>query len=92
MKVELSFGAAGDRSGGAWCCALNRGRGAVWDRADMGWGGVRPESCEGQCSSSRQQNDNQNIKAQVKSEKEIEQNKPSTRLQLKPTEVERGNG
>lgn len=39
MKVELSFGAAGDRSGGAWCCALNRGRGAVWDRADVGWWG-----------------------------------------------------
>lgn len=39
MKVELSFGAAGDRSGGAWCCALNRGRGAVWDRADV-WGGA----------------------------------------------------
>ena len=58
---------------------------------ELTWRG-RPESCEGQCSCSRQQNDNQNIKAQVKSEKEIEQNKPSTQLQLKPVEVERGNG
>ena len=61
--------------------------------AGVGWGvRIQPENCEGQCSSSRQQNDNQNIKAQVKSEKEIEQNKPSTQLQLKPAEVERGNG
>ena len=41
MKVELSFGAAGDRRRGAWCCALNRGRGAAWGRADVEGGGPR---------------------------------------------------